>query len=224
MLILAHRGLWRQPAEKNGLVALRSALAEGFGVETDIRDHAGELVISHDPPSANALPLADLLNACQQMASQGTLALNIKADGLQQPLADALARHRITPDRYFVFDMSVPDALGYLRLGMPCFTRQSEIEPKPAFLDQASGIWLDCFREDWINEGVILDHCAAGRAVALVSPELHGRDMRPAWEVWRNAYRNVRRQGQSHRIMICTDRPREAREYFLDAADRSDSF
>jgi hypothetical protein len=218
MLILAHRGLWSQPAERNSLSALTSALAEGFGVETDVRDLGGELVVSHDPPLAGAMPLAAFLDAYARIPAAGLLALNIKADGLQLALAQALDSRRIGPDRYFVFDMAVPDALGYLRRGMPSFTRQSEIEPVPAFIDRADGIWLDCFEKDWINGPDILGHCGAGRRVALVSPELHGRDRQAAWGEWRGAYRELQRRGLGGRIMICTDHPREAKAFF-DAPD-----
>jgi hypothetical protein len=218
MNILAHRGLWQSSAEKNSSAALRRALEAGFGVETDIRDLGGQLVISHDPPLPGAMPLADFLDTYVQVPTPGILALNIKADGLQSTLAEALESRKIGPDRYFVFDMAVPDALDYLRRNMPCFTRQSEMEPVPAFLDQAPGIWLDCFREDWINGPVILDHCSAGRSVALVSPELHQRDRYNAWGTWREAYRDLKRRGLGERMMICTDVPREAKAYF-DAAD-----
>ena len=218
MLILAHRGLWREAAEQNSLAALQRALVEGFGVETDIRDCAGQLVISHDPPLAGAIPFAAFLDEYSKLGSSQMLALNIKADGLTRLLADALGYHRITREQYFVFDMPPPDARQYLQLGMPCFTRQSEIEPIPAFIDEASGIWLDCFAEDWINADVIEGHCRAGRMVGLVSPELHGRDWQAAWKEWRKAYRDLQRQGFGQRIMICTDHPREARAYF-NAAD-----
>lgn len=217
MIILAHRGLWETPTEKNTRGALRRALDEGFGIETDIRDFDGQLVISHDPPRAEAMHLDDFLDDCILSRGSGPLALNIKADGLQSALAEALADRRIGPDRYFVFDMAVPDALGYLRLKMPCFTRQSELEPIPAFIDQSTGIWLDCFQTDWINEADILTHCAAGRQVAVVSPELHGRAHQNAWEKWRNADRELRQRGRDN-LLICTDYPRKARAYF-DAAN-----
>ena len=63
MIILAHRGVWQNPVEKNSAAALRRALENGFGVETDIRDLDGQLVISHDPPRAGAMRLADFLDA-----------------------------------------------------------------------------------------------------------------------------------------------------------------
>lgn len=217
MIILAHRGLWRQPAERNSLPALCAALREGFGVETDVRDRDGELVISHDPPGAGALALADFLDAYKGIPQAGLLALNVKADGLQPALAAALDSRGIGADQYFVFDMAVPDALGYLRRGMPSFTRKSEVEPVPAFIDHAAGIWLDCFEKDWINEREIREHCDAGRTIALVSPELHGRDWRKAWETWRKAYRDALRLGHGGRIMLCTDYPREAKAFFDEA-------
>ena len=38
MDFLAHRGLWTEPAEQNGLDACKEAWRAGFGIETDIRD------------------------------------------------------------------------------------------------------------------------------------------------------------------------------------------
>jgi len=68
----------------------------------------------------------------------------------------------------------------------------------------------------WPDVGCL--HCGAGRTVALVSPELHGRNRDAAWGEWRRAYRNLRREGQGELMMICTDHPREAKAYF-DAKD-----
>jgi hypothetical protein len=71
------------------------------------------------------------------------MAINVKADGLHESVQESLTRYQIPPAQYFLFDMAPPDALGYISRSMPCFTRQSEIEPAPAFIDQASGVWLD---------------------------------------------------------------------------------
>ena len=56
MELLAHRGLWQEPAEKNSRIAFERAFQAGFGVETDLRDHGGTVVISHDPPGTTAEP------------------------------------------------------------------------------------------------------------------------------------------------------------------------
>ena len=54
MKILAHRGFWADEEEKNTLSAFGKAFDSGFGIETDIRDRNGELVISHNPPDTSS--------------------------------------------------------------------------------------------------------------------------------------------------------------------------
>lgn len=48
MIVLSHRGYWKNSLEKNKFVAFERSFSMGFGTETDIRDFNGELVISHD--------------------------------------------------------------------------------------------------------------------------------------------------------------------------------
>ncbi len=204
MIILAHRGWWSDPAEKNTAAAFERALAAGFGLETDIRDHDGEVVIAHDPPRGGKhLRLEELLALYQAAGQPGALALNVKADGLQSSVARALKQSGVA--NAFVFDMAVPDALGYSALGVSVFTRHSEVEPVPAFLDRAAGVWVDCFECDWITKEVIESHLGGGRLVALVSPELHRREHETAWLHWR---------GADPSVMICTDFPDRAQAFF----------
>lgn len=204
MIVLAHRGWWTRPEERNTEAAFERALAAGFGLELDVRDRDGRLVISHDPPVGSVPDLAALLAMFDRYGRPGPLAINIKSDGLQAPLAQMLAP--LAPTDFFVFDMSIPDTLGYLRAGLPVFTRQSEHEPVPALIERAGGVWMDCFEGDWIEAAAIRAHTGAGRAVALVSPELHRRPHRAAWQAWRPA--------DGPGVMLCTDHPAEAREFF----------
>ena len=90
MIILAHRGLWKSPSEKNSLTVLRRALHSGFGVETDIRDYAGDIVISHDIADASCECLETFLRSYKEDGSCLPLALNIKSDGLHHPLKKLL--------------------------------------------------------------------------------------------------------------------------------------
>jgi hypothetical protein len=203
MIVLAHRGSWVDRAEANSLGALRAAFAAGHGVETDIRDHDGVLVIAHDPPTGPGLtPFTDVLRAYVEAGAPGAFAINVKADGLQPAIGKALAEAGV--GNAFVFDMSVPDGLRYLREGVRTFTRQSEYEPEPPFYEAAAGVWMDCFERDWIRPEAIAGHVAAGKAVALVSPELHGRPHRAVWHAWAE----VRALPS---VMICTDHPDEAK-------------
>ena len=203
MKILAHRGWWETPAEKNSELAFRRAFEAGFGVETDTRDQNGVLKIAHDMPVGDqVMDLKFFFELHKAYAKAGTIAMNIKADGLQKPLRhmmDDMGVHDL-----FCFDMAVPDALGYLNNGFETYTRHSEIEPVPPFYDRAHGVWLDAFFSDWISPDVIARHLEAGKKVALVSPELHGRDHAKAWDAWA--------EFRGDNIAICTDLPHLAAE------------
>jgi hypothetical protein len=206
LIILAHRGLWIDPSQKNTRAAFQAAFLQGFGLETDIRDQDGRLVISHDPPTGDTMSFEDLLALYGKYGRPGQLAINIKADGLSRLVSEALDARGIT--NAFVFDMSVPDALHYCRLGsVPVFTRQSEFEMEPSLYDRAAGVWLDAFERDWINSEVIRRHRLGGKKVALVSPELHGRTHEAQWREWAG-------YAKDPGVMICTDFPVHAREVF----------
>jgi len=205
--VLAHRGYWRAPSERNSLVAFQRAFDGGFGAEIDVRDLDGQLVVSHDPPLRGALALDEVVHALTCSGSGGVLAVNVKADGLQARLAEALSG--LDTSRWFAFDMSVPDALGYVRAGLPTFTRHSDVEPDPVLLTDSDGVWLDDFDGGWLGEEQVAAHLAADRRVAVVSPELHGRDHHAVWGQWR--YWNV--WGHPG-VSLCTDHPLEAQEVF----------
>jgi hypothetical protein len=207
MKVLSHRGYWKTVAEKNSPAAFERSFSMGFGTETDLRDLAGQLVVSHDPPLSGAMAADELLTLHQRHDATLPLALNIKADGLQQLLLNRL--ERLPQLDAFVFDMSIPDAIQWLKVGVPIFTRHSDVEPDPALYDSAVGIWLDGFHGDWWDGSVIERHLDAGKRVCIVSPELHHRDHRAAWE--RLASEGLPNDGT---MMICTDLPEEAREYF----------
>ena len=204
---LAHRGQWSQPAEKNLPAALRLALRSGFGIETDVRDLAGQLVVSHDPADTGALSAAEFFTSYREFGSTEPLALNVKADGLRSLLKPLLAGHAIT--NYFCFDMSVPETLAYRREGLRYFTRESEYEPAPALYADAAGVWMDMFHGDWITPADVRRHLAAGKQVALVSPELHGRPHLAFWARLREA--GLHREPD---LMLCTDFPVAARDFF----------
>lgn len=206
MNLLAHRGLWRLPQEKNCLEVLKASFELGIGVETDIRDCDGAIVISHDlPRSANVLTLDVVLEAYVSVDFRPTIALNIKADGLQSSLFDLLRRYGV--ENYFVFDMSVPDTLGYQRLNMPFAARISEYEPSNELATGAPYIWLDAFHGDWFDVSSIKQWIDKGKQVVVVSPELHRRPHLPLWQ-------KLRALKDKSKVYLCTDLIFEAKEFF----------
>jgi hypothetical protein len=212
--ILAHRGWWRDPSEKNAPISFDRALEAGYGIETDIRDRDGSLVISHDMAGADAQSLDDFLTSYVRYPARPTLALNIKADGLAELLAERLGAHGV--DNIFVFDMSVPDTLGYLALYMPIFTRRSEYEGGSLLDRSAAGVWLDALVTPFVPPEDLVAALDEGLAVVLVSPELHRRPHEEAWHLWQDVLRG--RGADAPACMICTDFPDEADRFFNGSA------
>ena len=203
MRILSHRGYWLEPAEKNSVAAFARSFSRGYGTETDFRDRNGVLVVSHDVPDGSAMAADAFFQMYAAVNPELPLALNIKADGLQRMVADCLHRFGLT--RAFVFDMSVQDMLGWLKAGVPVFSRQSEYEQEPVFYDQVAGIWLDSFLDDWWEVDIVEGHLDKGKMVAIVSPELHGRSPDAVWEQLKHSsFRN------DARVLLCTDKPEAA--------------
>ena len=209
MQILGHRGYWKKQAEKNTREAFDRSFASGFGIETDIRDCCGELVVSHDPPGSSAMPLAELLKLHQQYGGALPLALNIKADGLQKMLMAHFEAASLLACSFF-FDMSVPDTLGYQRAGLPYFIRLSEYETVSPLLDTAIGVWLDAFESDWYDKALLMSLADQGKKICIVSPELHGREYRPVWDLLFRLQADI----PPDILMLCTDYPEQAAGLF----------
>ena len=203
MLVLSHRGYWKRADEKNKEMAFRRSLDFGFGIETDIRDCGGQLLISHDMVQGTEMTLVDLLTIF--LNKKLTLALNIKADGLVSQLKKIMQTF-VTID-WFVFDMSIPDMRAYLQAGLPVFTRMSEVEKEPAWLEQSVGVLLDAFSETWYNANFVDTLLQSGKRVCIVSSELHGRKFE---SLWRMLLAIPKHSG----LMLCTDYPEKARDFF----------
>lgn len=208
--IISHRGFWKNKSEQNSESAFFRSLSEGYGIETDIRDYKGNLVIAHDIADENSILLNELFLLYLKIGDNLTLALNIKADGLHKKIKEFLLNYDI--DNYFVFDMSIPETISYKESQVKYFTRLSEYEPIPTFYDHACGVWIDCFvSSDWINQDLLNKHIKAGKMICIVSPELHQRDPMPFWE----SLLRVDKEND-YKLMICTDYPDKARGFFYE--------
>ena len=198
--ILAHRGWWLSENEKNTKTAFERAFNSGFGVETDLRDIKGEIVISHNMPQGGEMKFEELLELLD--GRDLTLALNIKADGMADEIKRLLDKYKVS--NYFTFDMSIPEMVYQHKTGLKVFTGLSDIIPEPIMSDKATGIWLDSFNSDWFGEQEINNILNQRKKVCIVSPDLHKREHKSVWE----KYKNVKG------IMLCTDYPKEAEVYF----------
>ena len=206
--VISHRGFWLDEPEKNTESAFKRSFENNFGTETDIRDFAGNLVISHDVPDRNAMTVSDFFSLLGDKSLP--LALNIKSDGLADILSVEIEKAGIK--NAFVFDMSVPDHKAYLKLSnVAVFSRASEEERHPAFYNLADGIWLDAFYGHWFDETLIEKYLNDGKKVCVVSSELHGRSHIELWTFLKKL-----KLPPNRNLLLCTDFPRSAREFFGD--------
>ena len=199
MEILAHRGWWNRPSEKNTMPAFIRAFDAGLGVELDIRDLGKDIVVSHDMPGLdeNAILFKDVLNVWREFG-RPKLAVNIKSDGLSKSLDALFEKEDLT--HYFCFDMSIPETVQYRRRGLSAAGRLSEYEKDP--LD-VSEIWLDAFETDWWLTSDLSSYSKAG--IYVVSPDLHKRPYDQVWNYVKNSGKFVG---------ICTDQVEEAIRFF----------
>ncbi|KDA94724.1 hypothetical protein [Pantoea agglomerans] len=211
MIIISHRGYWKEIPEKNQIQAFERSFRLGYGTETDVRDYNGNLVISHDIPDENCLKFEDFLDIYISEKTEGLLplALNIKSDGLQKKIKELLLLKNI--EDYFVFDMSVPDTIGYRNENINYFVRYSEFESLNSLYDNANGVWLDGFEKDLVEENLIEKFLNDNKFVCLVSSELHKRPHRELWSSLKSYNKSVL---ENSKLILCTDLPEDAMEFF----------
>ena len=210
--ILAHRGYWVKSEEQNSLKSLIKALQLGYGIETDLRDFNGDIVVSHDPPHEDGLiRFKDFCDEVNGQPTLGRIALNIKSDGLAVKLSNFLKDYPRLLEECFVFDMSIPDSIAYLKSGLAFYGRTSEFEIEMAFRNQASGIWVDNFTDSFDQIAASLDILENKHRAAIVSSELHGRDYKNLWQQIKEA-----KLPMHSNFELCTDYPDLAAEYFVE--------
>ncbi|MBS0208539.1 MAG: hypothetical protein JSS27_06245 [Planctomycetes bacterium] len=141
------------------------------GVELDLRDQGGELILQHDP-FTDGERFADYLKHYRH----GLMILNIKSERIEHRALELLQAHGI--ENYFFLDSSFPmirllSSQGESRIAM----RFSEYEPVESCLAMAGKVdwvWVDCFTtmpfepDSYARLKRHFRFCA-------VSPELQGR-------------------------------------------------
>lgn len=143
------------------------------GVEVDIRSYGDDLIIHHDPFVSG--------NSFEEWVSEyknGTLILNVKEEGLEQPVIQLMEKYGI--EDYFFLDQSFPFLIKWSNLGVHrTSVRVSEFESLETALTLAGKVdwvWVDCFTRFPLSTEESKRLKQAGFKLCLVSPELHGRD------------------------------------------------
>jgi hypothetical protein len=164
MIWIAHR--------INTVEQLRQVPPEN-GIEVDLRDSRGKLVLWHDPfPPEDAPLFEDFLKHYRHRL----IILNVKSERIEVPILDLMQQHQITD--YFFLDSSYPMIRHLVQRGEHRIAvRFSEFEPIESALALAGDVewvWVDCFTK------MPLDPAQYQRLrrhfrLCAVSPELQGR-------------------------------------------------
>ena len=144
-----------------------------YGVEVDIRSDGGKLIIHHDP-FLKGESFEEWIN----FYKHGTLVLNVKEEGLEEPLIRLLQLKGI--DNYFFLDQSFPFLIKWSRKGeRKCAIRVSEFESIETALNlsgKVDWVWVDFFSRFSLTEKEAKCLKDARFKLCLVSPELQGHD------------------------------------------------
>jgi len=233
--IIEHRGGWCDSFEnvhiqdiQNSMKTFEKSFQRGNGIEFDIRDLNGVLVISHNMPTGEESRLEELLKLYHKYKCSSSLAINIKSSELQGSLKSLLEKYKIK--NYFTFDMSIPDTLKYMQAGLTFYIRHSEYESyhDPYLYEKATGVWLDQFNEisynsSWQTRKILEKHLRKDKKVVIVSPELHPWGRRPqdklyqkVWSIYKENFESLLLKNYNiSKIAICTDFPEEAYQFFI---------
>jgi len=185
MLLIEHR--------VNTVEHLLSVPVE-HGIEVDVRDHGGELCLSHDP-FCGGERLADAL----AVYKHALIVFNVKCDGLEGEILKLVEKYEVRD--YFFLDVANPTLVGLIRRGVrQVAVRYSEYEPLEfalAFAGRVDWVWVDCFTRlplDPESHARLREHFK----ICLVSPELQKRP--------RGAIRSFRAQLRDMPVdAVCTD-------------------
>lgn len=159
-------------AHRINTLAQLAEVPTAYGVELDIRDQDGRLIIQHDPYAAG-----EDFEAYLAQYRHGTLILNIKSERTELRVLELMTRYGI--EDYFFLDSSFPMSVllssqGETRIAL----RFSEFEGVDTILtmkDRIQWVWVDCFTRLPITRAIYDQIKAAGLKLCLVSPELQGR-------------------------------------------------
>ena len=189
MILISHR--------RNTIEQLRETPAR-LGVEVDIRSSGDRLIIHHD-----AFARGEDFERWLENYRHRLLILNVKEEGLEQPLLAQMAAKNI--DEFFFLDQSFPFLVKTARAGEKrCAVRVSEFESirtAEALAGLVDWIWIDCFTRFPIGGKEAAHLQSLGFKLCLVSPELQGRgDEIPAFRAL------LSREGVNADA-VCTKRP-----------------
>ena len=170
MVIIRHR--------VNTLLEI-SSIETKYGVEIDLRSHNGEIIVSHDPFTANPILFDDWL----KFYNHKILILNVKEEGIEQKVLEIVHLHKV--ENFFFLDQTFPLIVKTLKGGETRTSiRISDYESLTTLerferlsLFKPNWVWIDSLTGNWEHLSYLADIKKMGYRVCLASPELHQREL-----------------------------------------------
>ena len=139
------------------------------GVEVDLRDSNGTLIMVHEPMAEG-----EDFEKYLFYFSHKLIILNIKSERIEPKVIELLKKYKVK--NYFFLDSSVPMIYALSESGEKNIaSRFSEIEPIESVLalkDRTKWVWIDCFTKFPVDKKTYEIIKKSGLKTCLVSPEL----------------------------------------------------
>lgn len=177
------------------------------GIEVDLKNQNGEIVLSHDPIQINKKYVK--LKKLFEKNNSGFYALNIKEDGLSHLLKELIITYNVK--NYMCFDLSTPEEYQYKKLGLKVFKRFGDLDPDYTTQNNYPGTLFDVFKnQNQLQYIKKLKKYNFPTTALVISPELHRN---PYLRTWKLYAQNL----PLTNFYLCTDYPQEARDFFNNA-------
>lgn len=156
-----------------------SKVEASYGVEIDLRNNNGELILAHDPFSVESVRFADWL----KFYHHDMIVLNIKEEGLETKILGVIKDLNI--QNFFFLDQSFSFLFKTLTSGESrTAIRFSDLESIDTVANtinmsttKPKWLWIDSFSGEWSHLKELDKIKSLGLNVCLASPELHGRNL-----------------------------------------------
>lgn len=144
---------------------------EAEGIELDLRDKGGKLILSHDPFSDG-----EDFEAFLKKFNKELIILNIKSERIEYKVLELLKKYNV--QKYFFLDSSFPMIYQLNKINEKNIAiRVSEFEPIESVekvKDMVKWVWIDCFNDFSLDKNTYNIIKKLGLKICLVSPELQG--------------------------------------------------
>jgi len=156
-------------------------LNSSFGIEIDVRDYGKNLIIHHDPFKTGLL----LNNFLSHYRQKGLLLVDVKSEGIEYQILKVFKKFKIK--KFFFLNSTYPMILNLAKKNRyKNFIRVSDYESFENIYklkNNIKWIWLEIFDKLNITKKQILYLKNNKIKICLVSPELHGGNLKDIFKI-----------------------------------------